>query len=105
MVFEKATDITTNIWVLTNLRKGSFFQNLTVGNDLLNQTKLSNQKIAAYKQMIEDSLQPLLVCGRATSIAVTCERDTTDQNRLNYKVEAKQPDGLIITYTDFYRVV
>lgn len=105
MLFEKSTDITTNIWLLTNLRKGAFFQNPELGNDLLNQVKLTDSTPAEAKQMIEEALTPLIQSGRAESIEVTVERDDTDRTRLNYKVQAKQPDGLIINYDSWYPVV
>jgi phage gp46-like protein len=105
MTWNEATDITTNIWVLTNLRKGSFFLNLSLGNELLNSRKLTDDTVNMAPKWIAAALKPLLQCGRATSIDVTAERDARDRNRLNYQVKATQPDGLIVTYTDWYEVV
>jgi phage gp46-like protein len=101
----KSMNITSNIVVLTSLRKGSFFQNPSLGNELFNIKKLTDQNVNLAKQYIEEALAPLLQTGRATSIAVTTERDSGDVNRLNYKVEATQPDGLIITYVNWYSVI
>jgi phage gp46-like protein len=102
--FTKSTDITSNIYVLLHVRKGSFFQNPDLGNELHNVTKLTDHGINQAGQYIQEALQPLIQCGRAVSVEVSVERDSREYNRLNYQVKATQPDGLIVSYTDFKRV-
>ena len=74
MTWLASTDITTNIWVLTNLRKGSFFLNPALGNELLNTRKLTDEAVNMAPQQITAALKPLMQSGRATSIDVTAER-------------------------------
>ena len=82
-----------------------FFQTPALGNNLLNQTKMTKTIVADARQWILDALLPLIQCGRASTIEVFVERDSTDKNRLNYRVEAMQPNGLIVQYSTFYSVV
>ena len=105
LTWDKSTDITTDIWVLTTLPLGSFFQAPTLGNKLLTVKKLTDDTANLAQQYIAAALKPLLQSGRATNIDVTAERDQNDHNRLNYRVQATQPDGLIVSYTNWYSVV
>jgi phage gp46-like protein len=103
MQFQKNSDIKTGMWLSLSTQKGTFFQDPTFG--LQRMTKVSDSDIPLYTQYIEEALDWLLQSGRAKSIDVLVERDLNDVNRINVKVQATQPDGLIVTYETFQRVV
>ena len=105
LTFVKNDNIGTTIWMLLHIEKGSFFFNPDLGSELWRIKKLTDQNANQAQQYIERALTPLVRSGRATSIKVVAERDTQDRTRLNYSVQATQPDGLIVNYADFYRVV
>ena len=104
MTFIKNLDIRTDIYMSLNTKYGNFFQNPRFGSKLSTIRKVTNESINLAKQYVEQALAWLLNVGRATSIAVIVEQDLSDFNRLDIKVTATQPDGLIITYQQFKRV-
>lgn len=105
LTFTKNSDIRTDIFNSINIQKGSFFQNISFGSDLFKIKKLTDSNLLLAKQYIQECLEWLLKTGRAVSIGVLVERDTADRGRMNLKITAKQPDGLILTYEQFKRVV
>jgi phage gp46-like protein len=105
MLFVKNTDIRTSIYNSINIKKGSFFQNPDFGSELSTIKKLTASNLLLAKQYIDEALAWLLATGRAASIDTIVERDDKDISRLNIKITATQPDGLIVTYTQFKRVV
>jgi phage gp46-like protein len=105
LTFTKNSDIRTDIFNSINIKKGYFFQNKEFGSDLYKIRKLTSPNVLLAKQYIEAALEWLLSTGRAKSLNVIVERDTSDVSRLNIKVEAQQPDGLMIIYEQFKRVV
>lgn len=105
MDWDKSQSCLSNIIVAMSINKGAFFQNQQIGNELFRIRKLTNDTVNIAKQYIEDACRPILQAGRASEIDVTVERDLQDTSRLNYKIRARQPDGLIITYTDYKQVV
>lgn len=105
--FVKNTDISTNIWLSLNVDYGKFWANPTFGNKIYMVRKVTDSNVLLAKQYVEEALNWLLQIGRATSIVVLAEKDTDPRNqgRINIKVEARQPDGLIVTYNQWYRVI
>ena len=104
LVFAKNTDIRTSMFLSMNINKGDFFQNRNFGNNLYKIKKITPQNIALAKQYIEDSVRWLIQTGRAKSIDVIVEQDSSMLGQLDIKITVTQPDGLIITYTQFYPV-
>jgi len=105
LTFTKNSDIRTDIFNSINVQKGSFFQNTSFGSSLFKIKKLTDSNLLLAEQYIKEALEWLLKTGRAASIAVLVERDSLDRGRMNLKVTATQPDGLIITYEQFKRVI
>lgn len=105
LVLDKATDIRTDIYNTLNIDKGKFFQNPNFGNELYKIKKITAQHLNLAQQYIQEALAWLLQVGRARTIDVIVEADDTDINRINIKITATQPDGLIVTYSQFKRVV
>lgn len=101
MTWDKAPDIRTNIWISLNMKKGSLFVDPDFGLDLSDIKKITDANLLLAKQRIEDALAWMITVGKATSIAVTVERDTQDFNRMDIKVEARQPDGLLIVFQQY----
>jgi phage gp46-like protein len=105
LVFAKNQDIRTNIFLSLSINKGSFFQNKDFGCELFKIKKITGPNILLAQQYVQDALQWLIQTGRATSITVIVEQDLIDRNRLDIKISAIQPNGLIIKYTTkFYPV-
>jgi phage gp46-like protein len=105
MTFYKNEDIRTDIYMSLNTIYGNFFQNPRFGSKLSTIRKITVENINLARQYVEQAVAWLLNVGRATSINVIVEQDLSDFNRLDIKVTATQPDGLIITYQQFKRVV
>ena len=105
LTFTKNTDIRTSIYNSINVKKGSFFQDREFGCDLYLIKKLTAANLLLARQYIQEALKWLLETGRATSIDVIVEKDLSDSNRMNIKVTAKQPDGLILTFEQFQAVI
>jgi phage gp46-like protein len=103
MQFQKNMDIKTGMWLSISTEKGTFFQDPGFG--LTKMTKVTDQDIPLYTGYIEEALDWLLQSGRAKSIDVLVERDLQDVTRLNIKVQATQPNGLIVTYETYQRVI
>lgn len=104
MTWDKPTNIATNIWWSLNIDQGSMFNNSSFGLKLNDIRKVTDNNVALIKQRIEAATNWLLTTGKASSIDVIVERDTQDRNRINWKVEAVQNDGIPITVTSFRTV-
>ena len=104
MVFSKNEDIRTSIYNSLSIRKASFFQNPVFGCELYKIKKITQPNILLAKTYVDDCLKWLISTGRATTITSVVEQDRLDYNRLNVKVTATQPNGLIITYSSYQRV-
>lgn len=105
LVFEKNENILTSIFLSLAINKGDFFQNQDFGCDIYKIKKITPSNIKLAQQYVQDALQWLIQVGRATTINVTVEQDTQNINQLDIKVDATQPNGLIITYiTAFFPV-
>lgn len=101
MLFTKNTDIRTSIYLSLNINKGSFFQNPSFGSLLYTIKKMNQQNLSLAKQYCDEALKWLIQTGRATSITVIVEQDISNPYRMDIKVTAKQPDGLIISYQQY----
>lgn len=105
MQFVKNSDIRTDVYNSVNVKKGQFFQNPDFGSELYKLKKLTPPNLLLAKQYIEEALAWMIHTGRAKSVEVIVERDSIDISRLNIKIIVTQPDGLIITFTQYKRVV
>ena len=103
--FEKSTDISGDILISLNTKQGSFFQNRSFGSQLYKIKKVTAPNIRLAQQYVQDALSWLITIGRAVSFDVLVEQDLNDINRLDIKIKATQPNGLIINYTHYYYVV
>jgi phage gp46-like protein len=101
MTFTQAVDIRTNIWLSLHIPYGKWFADPTFGCKLNQINKITQNNILLAQQYIEQALAWLLQVGRAVSIIVVCEQDTQDPTRLDIKISATQPDGLLIKYQEF----
>jgi len=107
MTFNANTDIRTNIWFSLNIEYGRWWQQPSFGHKLGTIKKLGTSDLLLAKQYVQDALQWLIQVGRATAIDVAVEKDSDPRTpgRMNIKVQATQPNGLIIKYQQFYAVV
>jgi hypothetical protein len=99
LVLVKNGDIRTSIYNSINVKKGTFFGDPTFGCEHI--TKITAGNLTLEKQRVQASLAWLLQTGRAKTIDVIVEQDTLDVSRVNIKVTATQPNGLIITYQQY----
>ena len=107
MSFDKAEDITNNIFLSLNVRRGSFFMNPDFGSRLylLMQGVLNDRTLTLAKEYTREALQWLLDTGRATAVEVTAERHETDLHRINLHVQVTQADGRDISFETFFEVI
>ena len=80
------------------------FSNLNFGLDMKGINKVTDNTVTLFKTRIEKALQWLLDIGKAVSIVVTVEKDLTNINRINYKVDSIQADGIPIVVNNFVTV-
>ncbi len=104
MSWTKETTVSTNVFYTFNVRRGTFFQNPTFGIDLSDIKKVTDNTVELIKERLINACSWLLGVGRAKSIDVIVEKDTTDITRINYKVDITQADGFPVTVTDFITV-
>lgn len=104
MTFEKATDITNNIYLSLMIRKGSFFGNPDLGSrlHLLQRAKNTEKNAALAEQYCKEALQWLLDTSRAEKIDIYSQRE---KDRLKLLVEATQSDGKNVSFETFVEVV
>jgi len=107
MSFDKAEDITNNIFLNLNVRRGSFFLNPDFGSRLylLQQGVLTDRTLKLAEEYTREALQWLLDTGRATAVEVAAERHETDLHRLNLHVQVTQADGREISFDTVVEVV
>jgi len=103
MTFDKNSSVVTEIAATLATTQGTFFQRPDFGIPTI--TKLTTDRINLFQQQVLNALQYLIAIGRASTIDVLCEKDITVVGRLNIKVTATEPSGLIVTYETFQRVV
>lgn len=104
MVWTRPTDISGLVWLSLELENGQFFNMPNFGLKTKDIKKITANNIEMLKQRVKDALQWLLDTGKAKSIDVVVERDSVDYNRINWKVEAVQADGLPIEASGFRTV-
>lgn len=101
MSWDKNDDITGNIYFSLNIIPGTIFNNPSFGLLLSDINKVTVNNITLIKQRVTNALRWILDVGKATSIDVIIERDLSNINRVNIKVEAKQTQGTILLYSQF----
>lgn len=104
MTWAKNTDIRTDMFTSLTINKGSFVLNPSFGSDLYKIKKITESSLNLAKQYCQEALKWLIQVGRAKTIDVIVERDTSDYTRMNIKVTATQPNGLIVSW-GIYRTV
>ena len=104
MSWTKSGDISTNVWYTTNIEQGTFFQNPDFGVNLRDINKVTVNNIDLIKQRLEKAYNWLLTTGKAKQLIVIVEPDLMNINRVNYKIEIYQADGIPVTITDFVTV-
>lgn len=107
MSFDKAEDITNNIFLSLNIRQGAFFLLPNFGSrlHLLMRGILNDRTLKLAQEYSREALQWLLDTGRARAVEVTAERHETDLHRVNLHVQVTQADGREISFETFFRVV
>ena len=101
MTWERPTDISGLVWLSLNIEQGAFFNSPNFGFKLSDIKKITASNIQLIKTRAELALQWLLDTGKAKAIDVIVERDTQDYNRINWRAEIEQADGLTLTSSGF----
>lgn len=102
--WDKPDNISTLIYTSTQIPKGKLFNMPDFGLDLSDIKKVTVNNINKIKSRIEAALKWLLETGKAKTIKVIVEKDSSDLSRINYKVEAVQADGIPVTVSYFRTV-
>lgn len=108
MTFTAAETILNNIYLSLMVKKGGWFFNPAFGSRLheLARAKNTDQTAELAKEYCREALQWIIDAGRATTIEVDVERDTTeDLHRLKICVRAVQAGGRVVTFETFQEVV
>jgi phage gp46-like protein len=108
MTFDKAGDITNNIFLSLMIEKGSWFQNLDFGSrlHLLKRAKNTAHTASLAEEYCKEALQWLIDTGKATAVAVTAWRQPeVDLHRLYLRVEVIPANGRQLTFDTFVEVV
>jgi phage gp46-like protein len=104
MAWETSEDISTNIYWSLWIRKGDLYNAPDFGIDMTGLDKMTTNVVKIFKIRIEKALSWLVDIGKAVSISVLVERDLTNINKINYRVDAVQSDGIPITVNNFVSV-
>lgn len=104
MSWETSEDISTNIYWSLWIRKGDLYNAPDFGLDMTGLDKMTTNVVKIFKIRIEKALSWLVDIGKAVSISVLVERDLTNINKINYRVDAVQADGIPIVVNNFVSV-
>ena len=108
MTFNKAGDISNNIYLSLMIDKGSFVFAPEFGSrlSLLKRAKNTPKTAALAEEYCKEALAWLINIGRAIKIDVYSQLDKLqDLNRLKLLVEATQANGGIVSFETFVEVV
>lgn len=102
--FKTGDSLFNNILVSMNIIKGSYFHAPQFG------CSKPPAKIAAgfeekFAAAIKASLKWIIDAGRARSIEVSVERDTTATGKVFVRIKALRPDNTSLNYTTFLKVI
>lgn len=104
MSWDKETTVRTNIFYSGNIEVGTFFQNPTFGIKLSDIKKITPRTMNLIKQRIENAYSWILDIGRAKELNILVEPDNQNINRINYKVDITQADGIPVSVSGFITV-
>lgn len=105
MSFDKDDDLRSSIYASINTKVGDFFQKPEFGSRLHLIRNTTTKSLNLAQQYVEESLQWLVDIGRADYLNVMVEKDFTDPNRMNIRVEMRAVDGTEIEFETYRRVV
>lgn len=95
------------LWTSINLEKGTFFADPEFGSKLPSIRREKN--VTRARQLAEryarEATEWILKAGKATSIEVFSEVDSSDQNRINIKITAIDRVGRETNFQTFIEVV
>lgn len=104
--FSKASDINNNIYLSLAIIRGTWWFNPEFGMRDTRRLKNTEQTARLVAEWIKEALQWLLDSGRASTIAVTMQRDPRqDPHRLRALIEVTQANGQQLTFEKFVEVV
>jgi hypothetical protein len=101
MSWSKNVDQSTSVFLSLNIKKGTMFNNVGFGLDLSDIKKVTNNNIDLIRQRYQQALQWMSNTGRVKNLNIIVERDTTEYNRINAKVEITQANNEVITYLEW----
>lgn len=95
------------LWTSINIKEGTFFADPTFGSKL--STLRREKNVPRARQLAEryarEATEWILKAGKATSIEVFSEVDSSDQNRINIKITAIDEIGREVNFQTFIKVV
>lgn len=106
MTWDPVEDISNNIWLSLNVKKGTLFSAPEFGSRLHLIEKNTPQAPALAEAYAKEALKWLLDIGRAKSIDVTAEQDMENHpNRLILRGVVEQANGSRVPFEQFVEVV
>lgn len=104
MSWDEPVDITTNLWLSLNIRKGKIPNTPDFGLDLSDIDRVTDDNVDLIQERLEQATQWLVDIGRAKQIEISTEIDINNINRVNYSIEAIQADDKTVTLNNFVYV-
>jgi phage gp46-like protein len=101
MVFEKNTDIGTDLYFSLMIKKGSWFANPDFGCELYKLKKVTDGNLLLAKQYVLSALDWLKTTGRAKSIKADVKKDLFKTNQIDIIIEVEQANGVKLFYEMF----
>jgi phage gp46-like protein len=103
--FTSGSDLLTNVILSLEIKQGSFFADPSFGLKPRPRAKRTAKTARLLKGDVEQALQWLIDCGRATAVDVTVELDNDDRNRMDLAVAVTGAQGNPVSYQKFVEVV
>jgi len=97
--------ILNNIALSITTKKGDWFHKPAFGSRLHTIKKNTAGAVELVKEYVKEATQWIIDIGRATEINIIAEREPNNLHRINFRVTAKQANGLIVPFNDFIEVI
>jgi len=107
MTYDKATDVRPSVYLSLSIVaestriRGSWPMFPDFGLDLSDIDQVTDEKVALFKQRLENALLWLVDALKAIRIDVTTERDSLDRNRINANIEVIQLNQIPMIFVAF----
>jgi hypothetical protein len=103
--WEKAEDVTNEIYISLAVTPGQMFYDLLFGLETRDIDVITDENIALIEQRATRSMTKAMVAsGLASEVSIIITEDAVDKTRLNAAVKVKQIDGVEMQFEAFIQV-